>query len=130
MNNFHASSEEQKHPHNPNHPEKPEHSVHPEHPEKPEHPVPPNPPEKPEPAQKIIVHVNGEEKVLPPHTKQLSYEEIVKLAYGTLPTNPNTIYTVAYSNGPIENPKGTLTRGRSVLVKEGMVFNVSKSDKS
>ena len=59
-----------------------------------------------------------------------SYEEIVKLAYGMLPTNPNTIYTVAYSNGPIDNPKGTLTRGRSVVVKEGMVFNVSKSDKS
>lgn len=127
-NNF--FSKEEKAPHNPNHPEKPEHPVHPEHPEKPEHPVHPNPPEKPEHPQKITVLVNGEEKVLPPHTKQLSYEEIVKLAYGTLPTNPNTIYTVAYSNGPVENPKGTLTRGRSVLVKEGMVFNVSKSDKS
>ena len=130
MNNFHASFEERKPPHNPNHPEKPEHPVHPEHPEKPEHPVLPNPPEKPEHPQKITVLVNGEEKVLPLHTKQLSYEEIVKLAYGTLPTNPNTIYTVAYSNGPVENPKGTLTRGRLVLVKEGMVFNVSKSDKS
>ena len=130
MNNFHASFEERKPPHNPNHPEKPEHPVHPEHPAKPEHPVHPNPPEKPEHPQKITVLVNGEEKVLPPHTKQLSYEEIVKLACGTLPTNPDTIYTVAYSNGPIENPKGTLTRGRSVLVKEGMVFNVSKSDKS
>ena len=118
MNNFRASSEEKKHPHNPNHPEKPEHPVHPEHPEKPEHP------------NRITVLVNGEEKMLLPHAKQLSYEEIVKLACGMLPTNPNTIYTVAYSNGPIENPKGTLTRGRSVLVKEGMVFNVSKSDKS
>ena len=127
-NNF--FNKEEKAPHNPNHPEKPEHPVHPEHPEKPEHPVLPNPPEKPEHPQKITVLVNGEEKVLPLHTKQLSYEEIVKLAYGTLPTNPNTIYTVAYSNGPVENPKGTLTRGRLVLVKEGMVFNVSKSDKS
>ena len=127
-NNF--FNKEEKAPHNPNHPEKPGHPVHPEHPEKPEHPVHPNPPEKPEHPQKITVLVNGEEKVLPPQTKQLSYEEIVKLAYGMLPTNPNTIYTVAYSNGPIENPKGTLTRGRSVFVKEGMVFNVSKSDKS
>lgn len=126
-------SEMMKGPHDPNRLVKPVHPVHPEHPErpeKPEHPVHPTPPEKPEHPQKITVLVNGEEKVLPPHTKQLSYEEIVKLAYGMLPTNPNTIYTVAYSNGPIENPKGTLTRGRSVLVKEGMVFNVSKSDKS
>lgn len=130
MNNFQAAFEGKNPPHNPNHPEKPDHPVHPERPEKPEHPVPPTPPEKPEHPQKITVLVNGEEKVLPHHTKQLSYEEIVKLAYGTLPTNPNTIYTVAYSNGPIENLKGTLTRGRSVWVKEGMVFNVSKSDKS
>ena len=121
-NNF--FNKEEKAPHNPNHPGKPEHPVHPEP------PAHPNPPEKTAHPQKITVLVNGEEKVLPPHTKQLSYEEIVKLAYGMLPTNPNTIYTVAYSNGPIENPKGTLTRGRSVLVKEGMVFNVSKSDKS
>ena len=123
MNNFHIAFEEKKPPHSP-HPEKPEHPVHPEHPEHPAHP------EKPEHPNRITVLVNGEEKMLPPHTEQLSYEEIVKLAYGTLPTNPNTIYTVAYSNGPIENPKGTLTRGRSVVVKEGMVFNVSKSDKS
>ena len=117
MNNFHVAFEEKKAPHAP-HPDKPEHPVHPEH------------PEPPEPPNRITVLVNGEEKKLLPHIKQLSYEEIVKLAYGTLPTNPNTIYTVAYSNGPIENSKGTLTRGRSVLVKEGMVFNVSKSDKS
>ena len=112
MNNFHASFEEKKPPHNPIHPDKPEHPVHPEHP------------------NKITVLVNGEEKKLLPHIKQLSYEDVVKLAYGTSPTNPNTIYTVAYSNGPSENPKGTLTSGRSVWVKEGMVFNVSKSDKS
>ena len=123
MNNFHVDFEEKKSP-RPPHPEKPEHPVHPEHPEHPAHP------EKPEHPNRITVLVNGEEKMLLPHTEQLSYEEIVKLAYGTLPTNPNTVYTVAYSNGPSENPKGTLTRGRSVLVKEGMVFNVSKSDKS
>ena len=118
MNNFHASFEEKKPPHNPIHPDKPEPPVHPGHPVHPEHP------------NRITVLVNGEEKKLLPHTKQLSYEDVVKLAYGTSPTNPNTIYTVAYSNGPSENPKGTLTRGRSVWVKEGMVFNVSKSDKS
>lgn len=102
----------------PNKPDKPGHPIHPEHPPKPEHP------------NRITILVNGEEKLLLPHAKEISYEEIVKLAYGMLPTNPNTIYTVAYSNGPSSNAKGTLTKGRSVMVKEGMVFNVSKSDKS
>jgi len=102
----------------PNKPDKPGHPIHPEHPPKPEHP------------NRITILVNGEEKMLLPHVEKISYEEVVKLAYGTLPTNPNTIYTVAYSNGPNSNVKGTLTKGRSVMVKEGMVFNVSKSDKS
>ncbi len=105
-------------PNHPEHPQKPEHPVHPEHPPKPEHP------------NRITILVNGQEKMLLPHVKEISYEEIVKLAYGELSTNPNTIYTVAYSNGPSSNAKGTLTKGRSVQVKEGMVFNVSKSDKS
>ena len=102
----------------PDKPDKPGHPIHPEHPPKPEHP------------NRITILVNGEEKMLLPHVEKISYEEVVKLAYGTLPTNPNTIYTVAYSNGPNSNVKGTLTKGRSVMVKEGMVFNVSKSDKS
>lgn len=104
--------------HNPNNPNKPDHPIHPDHPTKPEHP------------NRITILVNGEEKMLLPHVEKISYEEIVKLAYGILPTNPNTIYTVAYSNGPSSNVKGTLTKGRSVWVKEGMVFNVGKSDKS
>lgn len=108
---------EDKTPHKPN-VDNPKLPIHPVHPPKPEHP------------NRITVLVNGEEKMLPPHVKQLSYEEVVKLACGVHPTNPNTIYTVAYSNGPNENLKGTLTKGRSVQVKEGMVFNVSKSDKS
>ena len=130
MCNFLESFEDNDKPHNPNHHDTPNHPVHPEKPGRPEHPGKPEHPEKPEHPNRITVLVNGEEKMLLPHIKELSYEEIVKLAYGTFPINPNTIYTVAYSNGPRENPKGTLTRGHSVLVKEGMVFNVSKSDKS
>ena len=124
MHNFPNSNEDNNvlnnsnHSTNHNHPERPGHPERPDHPEKPEHP------------KRITILVNGEEKMLPPHVKQLSYEEVVELAYGTKPNNPNTIYTVAYSNGPVENHKGTLTRGRFVFVKEGMVFNVSKSDKS
>ena len=102
----------------PNKSDKPGHPINPEHPPKPEHP------------NRITILVNGEEKMLLPHADKISYEEVVKLAYGMLPANPNTIYTVAYSNGPKSNVKGTLTKGRSVMVKEGMVFNVSKSDKS
>ena len=44
--------------------------------------------------------------------------------------NLNIIYTVSYSNGPEKNPKGNLAKGKAVFVQEGMIFNVSRSDKS
>ena len=42
----------------------------------------------------------------------------------------NTSGTVSYSNGPEKNPKGNLAKGKAVFVQEGMIFNVSRSDKS
>ena len=109
-------------PANPGHPDKPErpdHPQHPGHPEKPEHPSRP-----------ITVIVNGVDKELPAGILQLSYEDVVKLAEGSYVNSPNVIYTVAYNHGPVENRRGVLVKGASVFVKDGMVFNVGRSDKS
>ena len=106
-------------PHRPNHPEKPNPPGgpgHPEHPAKPEEP--------------ITIVVNGVDKVLPAGTKQLSYEEVVKLAYGNYNASSTIIYSIAYSNGPVENKKGVLVKGDSVCVRKGMIFNVGCSNKS
>ena len=104
------------------HPDHPQHPAHPDHPEKPDHP---DGPDKP-----IIIIVNAEDKALPSGTKQLSYEDVVTLAYGHYDNGAAVIYTVSYSNGPEQNRKGNVVKGQSVWVQEGMVFNVSRSDKS
>ena len=106
-------------PHRPNHPEKPNPPVGPGHPE---------PPVKPE--EPITIIVNGVDKVLPVGTKRLSYEEVVKLAYPNYSEAPDILYTIVFSNGPIENTKGTLVKGDVVHVRRGMIFNVGKSNKS
>ena len=67
---------------------------------------------------------------MPVGTRELSYGDVVVLAYGSYNDASSIIYTVVYSNGPIENPKGSLVKGRTVKVKEGMIFNVGCSDKS
>lgn len=119
------------HPGHPDWPERPEHPGHPEHPEHPEHPGHPEHPEHPEkPNPPITIIVNAEDKSLPAGTKQLSYADVVKLAYGSYDSGITIIYTVSYSNGPEQNRKGNLVKGQSVWVQEGMVFNVSRSDKS
>lgn len=59
---------------------------------------------------------------------EISFEELVSLA--NLVSGPNIIYTVTYDRGHGNKPQGTLVASESVKVKEGMIFNVTATDKS
>lgn len=72
--------------------------------------------------------VNGREKTV--ESKELTFSEIVNLAFENPPSGPNTIFTVTYRRGTGNKPEGTLTEGDSVKIKEGMIFNVTATDKS
>ncbi len=104
----------------------------PPHPPKPDVPSPPDSPLKPPhfPQKQIGVIINGIDKQLENGTEFLSYEDVIRLAFGTYSESSNIIYTVVYSKGPKNNPKGTLVKGQFAKVREGMIFNVSRSDKS
>ena len=72
--------------------------------------------------------VNGRPKV---HDRRgISFEKVVELAFGKSGNDGRTVYTVTYSKGPRKNPKGTLAQGEVVRVKNGMIFNVTPTDKS
>lgn len=63
--------------------------------------------------------------------KRLSFEEVIKLAFGQYDAADNVAYTVTYSyKKGHHNDKGILVAGDSVMVKEGMVFNVTKTTRS
>lgn len=74
------------------------------------------------------IYVNGQEKKIT--TKTVTYEEIVKLAFPTPITGQNIIYTVGYEDGPHNNPSGSLMPGGTVHIKNGMIFDVTPTDKS
>ncbi|WP_295815203.1 multiubiquitin domain-containing protein [uncultured Deinococcus sp.] len=76
----------------------------------------------------LTIIVNGRERQVT--SKELTYEEVVRLAYDNPPTGPNVLITVTYRRGHGEKPEGSLTEGASVRVKEGMIFNVAHTDKS
>jgi hypothetical protein len=82
------------------------------------------------PAQprEYTIIVNGQRKVV--ITRRVSFNEIVKLAFPTPPAGANILYTVSYEDGPRVNPQGSLKEGQSVAVKNGMIFNVTATDKS
>ena len=79
--------------------------------------------EKPE---EIPVHVNGRPKKWSEPT--ISYEQLVQLAFPDLPPDPNRYFTATYKRG---NDEGTLAAGSPpVVVKPGMIFNVTPTDRS
>lgn len=60
----------------------------------------------------------------------LSYWEVVKLAYPEAVPSDQIIYSIDYASGPHQNPNGSMVEGQTVLIKEGMKFYVTPTDKS
>jgi len=72
--------------------------------------------------------VNGREKEI--SEKELTFDELVSLAFDPVPTGPYILFTITYRRGHGEKPEGILAEGQSVKIKDGMVFNVKYTDKS
>jgi hypothetical protein len=74
------------------------------------------------------VIVNGRQKVVT--VRELTFTEVVALAFDAPPTGPNIVFTVTYKRGEGNKPEGTLVEGETVKIKDGMIFNVTATDKS
>ena len=61
---------------------------------------------------------------------QISFTELVVLDLGSVPTGPNIVITIDYARGPKQNPKGSLKPGHSVFITNGMIFDVTATDRS
>ena len=77
---------------------------------------------------RIEITVNGREKVVT--SGELSFDEVVRLAFDPPPSGPYIMITVTYRNGAGRPREGTLGAGQSVKVQDGTVFNVTATDKS
>jgi len=71
--------------------------------------------------------VNGREKVF--SEREIAFRQVIELAFGTYEENPDIVYTVSYSKGE-DRKEGTMTVGTSVKVKNGMIFNVTRTNRS
>ncbi|HAU07749.1 MAG: hypothetical protein UW46_C0004G0041 [Candidatus Yanofskybacteria bacterium GW2011_GWF1_44_227] len=75
-----------------------------------------------------IIIVNAREKVW--NKKEISYEEVIVLAFGSYSNDENVVYTVTFSKGENPHHEGSMVRGDVVKVKKGMIFNVTQTNKS
>ena len=78
--------------------------------------------------KELTIIVNGRQKVVT--EKELSFGEIAALAFDNPPTGPNIVFTVTFRRGQGNKPEGSLVDGETVKVKDGMIFNVTATDKS
>jgi hypothetical protein len=75
-----------------------------------------------------VIIVNTRRKTVAGH--KISFEKVVLLAFPSGPPTPQTVYTVAYSNGPPRNREGKIVPGQSVRIKDEMIFDVTETSRS
>lgn len=76
----------------------------------------------------FTVIVNTEDKEVT--ERHQSFNDLVLLAFNPPPTGPNVGFTITYRKGPRTNRKGSVVEGGSVRIKEGMIFDVTPTDRS
>jgi hypothetical protein len=74
----------------------------------------------------IVVNAQPKEVV----ETRLSFDEVVKLAFPIPPSGQNIMFTIKYRKGPHANPKGSLLEGETIRIKNGMIFDVTPTDRS
>ena len=84
--------------------------------------------EKGKPEKEYTIVVNGREKSVT--ATELGEDDLVALAYENPPTGELICFTITYRRGQGNKPEGTLDEGDTVKLKEGMIFNVTATDKS
>jgi hypothetical protein len=61
---------------------------------------------------------------------ELSFDEIVGLAFDPVPTGPNVVFSIGFRHAAQHPSAGTVPVGGTVTIKNGTVFNVTATDKS
>lgn len=77
----------------------------------------------------VMIIVNGRPKNVPKND-DLTFEEIVALAFDNPPTGDGIQYTIQYTRGHGNKPAGALVEDQSVKTKEGMELDVTSTNRS
>lgn len=88
-----------------------------------------NAPYRDKDSKTITIIINGRPKTVPKND-ELTFEEIVALAFENPPTGECIQYTIQYTRGHGNKPAGALVEGQSVKAKDGMEFDVTSTNRS
>jgi hypothetical protein len=75
----------------------------------------------------VTIVVNGRQRTVA--KKEITFDEVVRLAFDNPPSGDNVAFSVTYRRAE-GNRSGTLEDCSEIKVKEGMIFDVTATDKS
>lgn len=76
----------------------------------------------------VTIIINGKPRVVDKDV--LTFADVIALAFDTPPSGDGVQFSVTYTKGHNDNPKGSLVEGQSVKAKEGMEFDVTPTNRS
>lgn len=76
--------------------------------------------------ESIAIIINGRPKTF--NEKKISFVDIITLAFGNFNQSEDIAYTVAFTNN--KNRDGVLVYNQNLRIHEGVIFNVTKTNKS
>ena len=85
--------------------------------------------EKPEDTKVVTVYFNGRIKQLD-RNSEITFNDAIAYAFAQPPTGDNLQFTVQYTKGHSDKPKGSLVEGQSTKTKDGMEFDVTPTNRS
>lgn len=65
-----------------------------------------------------------------PKDEKITFEQVVLWVYSDYSASDGRAYTVTFERGQGNKPEGQLVKGGSEKVKDGMIFNVSRTGES
>lgn len=74
------------------------------------------------------VTVNGHTNTVA--AEEISFEELLALAFSPVPAGPNWVFAVTYRGGAPDKPEGALDPGATVQVRDWMAFHVTRTHSS
>ncbi len=78
--------------------------------------------------REFSITVNARAKTVT--SKELTFDQVLALALDPVPTGDNWEFTIAFRRGQGNKPEGTLNPGERIKVKDGMIIDVTATDKS
>lgn len=78
--------------------------------------------------KEVTVIFNGRTKTIA--KERLTFDEVIAYAFDSPPSGDGVQFTIQYTRGHSDKPNGTLLEGQSVMVHDGMEFDVTATNRS